>query len=171
MPVALFPVINEERFGGRPEILGLFTTAVAVGGVLASVLSGLATHRRRPGTVLLVCGGIWAVALGLVGISGHLLVVLGLLAVAGGADTWAVVSRGTVVQSSTPAAFRGRVASLEHIVGAAGPQLGNLRAGLVAAVTSGGASLAIGGVLGVVGTSLIALTTPALRRFRIDDAR
>ena len=169
MPIALFPVINEERFGGRPEILGLFTTAVAVGGVLASVLSGLATHRRHPGTVLLVCGAVWAVALGLVGFSGHLFVVLGLLAVAGGADTWAVVSRGTVVQSSTPPAYRGRVASLEHIVGTAGPELGNLRAGLVATVTSGGASLAIGGVLGVLATGLIAVTTPALRRFTLDD--
>jgi MFS family permease len=169
MPIALFPVINEERFGGRPEILGLFTTAVAVGGVLASVLSGLATRRRHPGKVLLTCGAIWAVALGLAGLSGHLLVVLGLLAVAGGADTWAVVSRGTVVQSSTPAAYRGRVASLEHIVGTAGPELGNLRAGLVATVTSGGASLAIGGLLGVTATGLIAVTTPALRRFTVDD--
>ena len=169
MPVALFPVINAERFGGRPEILGLFTTAVAVGGVLASVLSGLATHRRHPGTVLLACGAVWAVALGAAGLSGHLLVVLGLLAVAGGADTWAVVSRGTVVQSSTPPAYRGRVASLEHIVGSAGPELGNLRAGLVATVTSGGAALAIGGVLGVVATGLIAVTTPALRRFRVPE--
>ncbi|MFI7540319.1 MFS transporter [Actinoplanes sp. NPDC049599] len=169
MPVALFPMINEERFGGRPEILGLFTTAVAAGGVLASVLSGLATRRRHPGTVLLACGATWAVALGLAGLSGHLLVVLALLAVAGGADTWAVVSRGTVVQSSTPAAYRGRVASLEHIVGSAGPELGNLRAGLVATVTSGGASLAIGGLLGVAATSLLAATTPALRRFTVDE--
>ena len=169
MPIALFPVINEERFGGRPEILGLFTTAVAVGGVLASVLSGLATRRRHPGTVLLACGAIWAVALGTAGLSGHLLVVLGLLAVAGGADTWAVVSRGTVVQSSTPPGYRGRVASLEHIVGTAGPQLGNLRAGLVAAATSGGASMAIGGGLAVLATGLIAATTPALRRFTVDN--
>jgi MFS family permease len=169
MPVALFPVINEERFGGRPEILGLFTTAVAVGGVLASVVSGLATRRRHPGTVLLVCGAVWAVSLGLVGVSGNLVVVLALLAVAGGADTWAVVSRGTVVQSSTPPAYRGRVASLEHIVGSAGPELGNLRAGLVATVTSGGASLAIGGVLGVAATGLIAVTTPALRHFTVGD--
>ena len=167
MPVALFPVLNAERFGGRPEVLGLFTTAVAVGGVLASVLSGLATRRRRPGLVLLVCGGIWSVSLGLVGVSGHLAVVLALLALAGGADTWAVVSRGTVVQSTTPPEYRGRVASLEHIVGTAGPQLGNLRAGLVAAATSGGAALAIGGVTGLVATSLLAASTPALRRFAV----
>ncbi|MET8150939.1 MFS transporter [Actinoplanes sp. NPDC049668] len=169
MPFALFPVINEERFGGRPEILGLFSAAVAVGGVLASVLSGLATHRRHPGTVLLACATVWSVALALVGLGGPLPVVLALLAVAGGADTWAVVSRGTVVQSATPPAYRGRVSSLEHIVGSAGPQLGNLRAGLVAAATSSAASLAGGGLLSAAAIGLIAVTTPALRRFTVSD--
>jgi hypothetical protein len=61
------------------------------------------------------------------------------------------------------------VASLEHIVGAAGPELGNLRAGLVATVTSAGAALAAGGVLGVLAAGAIAATTPALRRFTVDD--
>ena len=31
MPMALFPAINAERFGGHPVTLGLLTTAVAVG--------------------------------------------------------------------------------------------------------------------------------------------
>ncbi|MEU8614947.1 hypothetical protein AB0C29_43880, partial [Actinoplanes sp. NPDC048791] len=48
-------------------------------------------------------------------------------------------------------------------------RVADLRAGLVATVTSGGASLAIGGILGVVATGLIALTTPALRRFTVED--
>ena len=169
MPFVLFPVINAERFGGRPQVLGLFATAVAVGGVTASVLSGLATGRRRPGVVLLTCGAIWALSLGLVGIATHLSAVLALLACAGAADTWAVVSRGTVVQSVTPAAYLGRVSSLELVAGTGGPQLGNVRAGLVAAATSGGAALAIGGLTGLAATALIAVTTPALRRFAVDD--
>ncbi len=168
MPVALFPVLNAERFGGRPEILGLLTTAIAVGGVTASILSGLATRRPRPGLVMLCCGAVWATALGLAGVTVHLSAVLALLAVAGAADTWAVVSRGTVVQTVTPDAYRGRVSSLEYVAGVAGPQLGNLRAGLVAAATSGGASLAIGGLAALTATGVIALTTPALRRFTID---
>ncbi|MEV6846842.1 MFS transporter [Actinoplanes sp. NPDC051411] len=169
MPFALFPVINTEHFGGRPEVLGLFTTAVAVGGVTASVLSGLATRRRRPGVVLLTCGSVWAVSLGWAGTVTHLPAVLALLACAGAADTWAVVSRGTVVQTVTPDAYRGRVSSLEFVAGAAGPQLGNLRAGLVAAATSGGAALAIGGLTSVAATALIAVTTPALRKFAVDQ--
>ncbi|MGX6600757.1 MFS transporter [Micromonosporaceae bacterium Da 78-11] len=167
MPVAVFPVLNDEKFGGRPETLGLFTTALAVGGVLASVLSGLATRAGRPGVIMLVCGAGWAVSLGLIGLAGHLMVVLALIAVAGAADTWAVVARGTVVQTSTPDAYRGRVAALEHIVGTAGPELGNLRAGLVAAATSAGTSLAIGGLAALAATALIAARTPGLRGFRV----
>jgi MFS family permease len=168
MPVALFPVINAEHFGGRPAVLGLFTTAIAVGGVTASILSGLATRRRRPGIVLLICGSVWAVSLGLAGVVTHLWTVLALLACAGAADTWAVVSRGTVVQTVTPDAYRGRVSSLEYVAGVAGPELGNLRAGLLAAATSGGAALAIGGLTGLAATALIAATTPALRKFALD---
>jgi len=168
MPFALFPVINSEHFGGRPEVLGLFTTGVAVGGVTASILSGLATRRRHPGVVLLVCGSVWAVSLGAAGVVTHLPAVLALLACAGAADTWAVVSRGTVVQTVTPDAYRGRVSSLEFVAGVAGPQLGNLRAGLVGAATSGGAALAIGGLTGLAATALIAVTVPALRRFTIE---
>jgi MFS family permease len=167
MPMALFPVINQEKFGGSPEVLGLLFSAVAVGGVLASALSGVATQRDRPGLVLLSCGAVWGASLALVGASDQLAVVLALLAVAGGADTWAVVSRGTVVQASTPESHRGRVAALEQIVGVAGPHIGNLRAGLVAAGTSGGTSLVIGGATGIAGIGLIAALVPQLRRFTV----
>jgi MFS family permease len=169
MPIAVFPAVNEERFGGRPEILGLFTTAIAVGGVVASVLSGLATRRARPGVVLLICGSVWAAGLGLAGLASSLPVLLALLAVAGAADTWAVVSRGTVVQSTVPDAYRGRMASLEHIVGTAGPHVGNVRAGLVAAASSGGAALALGGLAAMAATGVVAVTIPALRRFTVSD--
>ncbi|GAA2628305.1 MFS transporter [Paractinoplanes durhamensis] len=173
MPIALFPVLNAELFGDRPEVLGLFTTALAVGGVTASVLSGLATRRPHPGRLMLACGAVWALALGGLGLvhpgPGMIGVVLLLIAVAGAADTWAVVARGTVVQSTTPDAYRGRVSALEAMVGEAGPQLGNLRAGLVATATSGGAALAIGGASALAATALIAVSTPALRRFTVPD--
>jgi MFS family permease len=167
MPMALFPAINEAKFGGSPQVLGLFTTAVAVGGVLASTLSGVATRRVHPGLVLLGCGAVWGASLAAVGLSSQLPVVLALLALAGGADTWAVVSRGTVVQSSTPESHRGRVSSLEHIVGVAGPQIGGLRAGLVAAATSGSTSIVIGGITCLAGMGLITAHTSHLRRFTI----
>jgi MFS family permease len=59
MPVALFPVINQERFGGRPETLGLFLSAVAVGGITAGAASGAVTRSRRPAAVMLAAAGVW----------------------------------------------------------------------------------------------------------------
>ncbi|MER7455868.1 MFS transporter [Micromonospora sp. NPDC126480] len=167
MPVALFPVVNQEKFGGSPEILGLLTSALAVGGVVASAVSGLITQRNRPGLVLLACAALWGVSLAGVGLSSQLPVVLTLLALAGAADTWSVVSRGTIVQSSTPESHRGRVASLEHIVGAAGPHVGGLRAGLVAAEASGGTALVIGGLTCLASLGLITALIPQLQHFRM----
>jgi MFS family permease len=65
--------------------------------------------------------------------------------------------------------YRGWVAALEQIVGEAGPQLGNLRGGLVAAVTSGAAALAAGGLSALAATAVIAAGTPALRSFTVSD--
>ena len=84
--------------------------------------------------------------------------------VAGAADTVAVVFRGTVVQLSTPDTLLGRAAAAEQIVGQAGPDVGNLRGGLVAAATSGTEALVSGGLACVMAALAIAATTPELRR-------
>lgn len=165
MPVSLFPLVNSERFGGDPRTLGLFPTAIAVGGVTASLLSGTFTRAARPGLVMLGGSAAWGVAVGLFGLARDPWAGLGLLALAGAADAVSVVSRGTVVQTHTPQALLGRVGAAEQIVGQAGPDLGNLRAGLLADVTSGEVALAGGGLLCVVAVALVAAGTPGLRRF------
>ncbi len=165
MPVSLFPLVNSERFGGDPRTLGLFPTAIAVGGVTASLLSGTFTRAARPGLVMLGGSAAWGVALALFGLSRDPWAGLGFLVLAGAADAVSVVSRGTVVQTHTPAALLGRAGAAEQIVGQAGPDLGNLRAGLVADVTSGAMALVGGGLLCVVAVALVAATTPGLRRF------
>lgn len=51
--LSLFPLINAERFGNDPRTLGLFLTAIAVGGMIASIVSGTFTRLPRPGLVML----------------------------------------------------------------------------------------------------------------------
>lgn len=167
MPISLFPLVNAERFGNDPRTLGLFLSAIAVGGVVASIFSGAFTRRSRPGLVMLAGSAVWGAALVLFGVSPDPWLALGALVVAGAADTVAVVSRGTIVQLHTPDALLGRVVAAEQIVGQAGPEIGNLRGGLVAGVTSGMAALASGGLLCVAAVMAIAATTPGLRRFAI----
>jgi MFS family permease len=163
MPVSLFPVVNAERFGNNPRTLGLFLTAIAVGGVGASLFSGSFTRLPRHGVVMLCGSATWGIALLLFAFSPVWWSALACLAVAGAADTVAVVSRSTIVQLHTPAEFLGRVAAAEQIVGQAGPDLGNLRGGVVAQLTSPVASLASGALLCVAAVAAVAGSTPGLR--------
>lgn len=167
MPIALFPAVNAERFGGSPRTLGLLTTAVAVGGILGAGLSGPVGRLRRQGLGMLSAGVIWGAALAGFGLVDGLAATLILLAVAGAADVSSVVLRTTIVQVVTPDAYRGRVNAMEFIVGASCPQLGNFRAGAVASLTSPGFSAVSGGLSCIAGAGVIAITMPALVRYRL----
>ncbi|AWL39527.1 MULTISPECIES: MFS transporter [unclassified Streptomyces] len=166
MPIALFPLVNEIRFDGDPQTLGLFLSAVAVGGITAGLLSGTVTRLRRSGLVQLTAAGVWGLALAGFGLAGPLWVVLGCLAVAGAADTVSVVSRSALVQLETPDAYRGRVSSVEHVIGVAGPELGNFRGGLLASVTSAPFALVIGGLSATAAVAVVAATNSSLRAYR-----
>ncbi|MFI5549837.1 MFS transporter [Streptomyces sp. NPDC051738] len=163
MPVSLFPLVNAERFGGNPRTLGLFVSALAVGGVTATALSGSVTRLGRPGPVMLCASATWGVALALFGLVADPWAGLGLLVVAGAADSMAVVSRTTIVQTRTPDALLGRVTAAEQIVGQGGPHLGNVRGGLIAGWSSGATALVTGGLLCVLAVAYVGTSTPELR--------
>lgn len=163
MPVSLFPLVNEERFGGDPRTLGLFLSALAVGGVAATVFSGPVTRLARPGPVMLCASATWGAALALFGMTTSAWAGLGMLVLAGAADALAVLSRTTIVQTHTPDALLGRVTAAETIVGQAGPHLGNLRGGLVAGWTSGVTALITGGLMCVAAVAWVGARTPQLR--------
>jgi MFS family permease len=168
MPIALFPVLNEERFGGDPQTLGLFLSAIAVGGITAGLGSGAVTRAARPGLVMLAAGAVWGLALTGFGLVDSLAATLACLAVAGAADTVSVISRGALVQLATPDAYLGRVTSVENVVGVGGPGIGNARAGWVAGATSASFAAVSGGIASVVVVTALAVAYPALRRWRAD---
>ncbi|MEV7181676.1 MFS transporter [Kitasatospora sp. NPDC093679] len=164
MPASLFPLVNSERFDGDPRTLGLFLSALAVGGVATTALSGPVTRLARPGPVMLGAAGTWGAALAGFGLTTSAWAGLGFLVVAGAADALAVLSRTTIVQTCTPDALLGRVTAAETIVGQAGPQLGNLRAGAVAGWSSGATALVTGGLLCLAAVTAVGTSTPELRR-------
>jgi MFS family permease len=164
MPVALLPLVNSQRFGGDPRTLGLFLSSVAVGGMVASTFSGAFTRLARPGVVMLCGSAGWGVAITLFGIAPNRWLGFGCMALAGAADTLAVVSRSTIIQLSTPNELLGRVVAAELIVGQAGPNIGNLRGGLLADATSGTTSLVTGGLMCVAAVLAVAVGTSPLRK-------
>jgi predicted MFS family arabinose efflux permease len=108
MPLALFPAINAQRFGGNPHTLGLMLTAIGVGGLAGAVLSGPLAHVSRPGLAMLVCVFGSGLAFAAFAVAPGLWLTLLTLAVVGAVDGFTVALRGTIVQVVAPGEFRGR---------------------------------------------------------------
>jgi MFS family permease len=166
LPVSLFPAINAERFGGNPRTLGLFTTAIGVGGLISAVFAGPLKHATRRGLVMLACVAVWGGGFALFAVAPSLWLTLLALAIAGLADTFTVVVRGIIVQEATPDEFRGRVNAADFLVGAGGSELGSLEAGLVGSWATPVISALSGGLLTVLGAAAIGAAMPGFRRYR-----
>ena len=166
MPVALFPALNAERFGGSPQTLGLLNAALAAGGLLGSARSGPAGRVSRKARAMLVTVAIWGAAIACFGFSSALWLALAMLVVAGAADTTTVIFRGSVVQTTTPDRLRGRVSAVDYVVGNAVPRLGNFEAGAVASLATPAISAVSGGLATIAGALLIRLAFPAVARHR-----
>ena len=146
--------------------LGLLNAAVGVGGLLSAVLSGPAARVSRQGRGMLAGTMIWGAAIAVFGVTGSLAVALLMLAVAGAADTLTVTFRSSMVQAVTPDEFRGRVSSLEYIIGTGGAPLGNVESGTVASLTSPAVSAVSGGLGCLAIAALIGLLYPGFARYR-----
>jgi len=166
LPIALFPAINAERYGGDPRTLGLFTSAIGVGGLISAALSGPVGRIVRQGRAMLCAVAVWGAAFAGFAIATTLWLTLVMLAIAGAADTFTVVFRGTIVQQTTPDEFRGRVTAADYVVGVSGGQLGNLEAGALGSLTSPAISALAGGLITVAGAVVIGLALPAFTRYR-----
>ena len=166
LPLALFPAINAERFGGDPRTLGLFTTAIGAGGLASAAFSGPVGRVSRPGRAMLAAVAVWGAAFAGFAVAPGLWLTLSLLAVAGAADTFTVVFRGAIVTAVAPEQLRGRVMAADYVIGAGGGQIGNLEAGALGSLTSPVISALTGGLVTIVGAVVIGLALPAFTRYR-----
>jgi MFS family permease len=165
IPSALFPALAATHFGGGPETVGFLYAAVGVGGLVAAVLSGPLGHLRHQGRAMLISVAIWGAAIGSVGLTHSLRLALLFLATAGAADIVTTVFRATILQTKTPDDLRGRLNSLDFIVGLGGPSLGNLRAGTVAGLTDPVTSIITGGLACLAGITALTAASPTVRRY------
>ena len=167
MPRAVFPAFAEQ-LGGGAGLLGLMYSATSAGAFAASLTSGWMMTVRRQGLGVCVAAAGWGVAITVVGFATAAWLALAFLAVAGAADFVSAVLRSNILLSATPDAIRGRLSGIELAQVAGAPELGNVKAGLVAELASVRASIVSGGLLTVVGTVAVAAAIPALVRY---DAR
>jgi MFS family permease len=176
MPRALFPLLAAAQFGADTKgdvarIVGVLFSAVAVGALLGALTTGWVKHVERQGLAVLWAVAVWGLGIAAFGLSGDVLVLaLGCLAVAGAADVVSAVFRGTILQDSVPDSLRGRMSSVHILVVVGGPRLGDVEAGLVAAVFSPTVSVVTGGLACIVGVGALALAVPEFARYRAPKA-
>jgi MFS family permease len=164
MPSALFPAFADE-LGGGAQTAGLLYAAPWAGALAASLASGWIGHVRRMGVGVVLAILLWGVAIAIFGLADSIPLALAMLAIAGAADFVSAVLRGTILLQATPDAMRGRLSGIELAQVAGAPQLGNVKAGVVASLTSVRFSIVSGGIACVAGAIVVALALPALARY------
>jgi MFS family permease len=165
MPTSLFPVLALDVFRTGPAGVGLLAAAPAAGAFLGALVSGWLSHVRRPGRAVIVAVAIWGIAIVGFGLAASWFpLALACLALAGAADVFSAVLRGTIVQLETPDELRGRVSAVNGLVVRSGPALGDIEAAAVASVVGAQASVISGGVLCLVGLVGVVRLFPELGR-------
>jgi hypothetical protein len=163
MPNALFPAFGSV-FGDSN--IGWLYSAAPIGALLTSITSGWTSRFRRHGMAIAWAAALWGAAIVGFGLSRRLWMALMFLAIAGAADMVSGIFRMTMWNQTIPKRLRGRTAAIEMVSYLSGPYLGNAEAGFAAHLLGLGPSVVAGGVLCVLGSTLIPLALPAFRNYR-----
>jgi len=164
MPMALFPSMA-ENWGGATS-LGWLYSAMAMGFLASTVISGWSRNVDRHGVAVIAGATVWGIAIVALGFAPGFFTALFCLAVAGAGDNVSAIFRGTIWNETIPGDLRGRLAGVEMISYLSGPLIGNVRAGWVASIASNRISIVSGGIFCVIGILLCIPMLPAFWRYR-----
>ena len=161
----MLPIVAGEVLGMGAVGYGLLATAQPVGALLAGLVLSLRSELKRQGVIFLLSVAMYGLATAVFGISTSFILSYIVFALTGAGDIVSSVIRGTIRQLTTPDKLRGRMVSVNMLFFMTGPQLGELRAGLVASIV--GAPLAIfsGGLAAALLTLWVAWRFPSIRRY------
>ncbi|MFI6770042.1 MFS transporter [Streptomyces sp. NPDC050355] len=165
-PLAIFPFLADDL--DAPWALGLMYAALPAGSFLVSVTSGWTSRVHRQGRAIALAAAGWGLAVAVAGQLHSVWLVLLFLMLAGACDMISGIFRSALWNQTIPDALRGRLAGIELLSYSAGPQLGQVRVGGMAALTGVRASVSLGGLLCFAGVGLLALGLPKLMAY---DAR
>ena len=147
---ALLPVFARDVFHSGPWGLGLLRASPGVGALIAALIMTRWPLRRHVGKMMFGGVGIYGVAIIVFALSRSFPLSMLALGVLGMADMISVVIRMTIVQLQTPDEMRGRVSAVNALFVTASNQLGEFRAGLMAAWLGTITAVMVGGVGAIV---------------------
>jgi MFS family permease len=163
MPLAVLPFLAEELHADWS--LGLMYATLPAGSLLVSLTSGWTSRVHRHGRMVVLSAACWGLAVAGAGLVRNVWLVLLLLVLAGACDMVSGIFRAAIWNRTIPDELRGRLAGIELLSYSVGPQLGQVRSGGMAALTSVRTSVWAGGALCVAAVGLLAAGLPKLMSY------
>jgi MFS family permease len=161
---SLLPIYAKDILHTGPEGLGLLRSAPAVGALALGAFVARNPIKRNVGRKLFTTVAVFGVSILVFAYSTSFVVSLVALAVSGAADVVSVVIRQTLVQLETPDEMRGRVSAVNATFISTSNQLGEFRAGAMAAWLGTVNSAMLGGLGTLIVVALWIRLFPALAK-------
>jgi len=162
----LLPIFAADILKVGPEGFGILTAAESLGSVVTGIIVSLWGDIQAKGAVLLISVGVYGAATIGFGLSSTFWLSVFFLMLVGAGDTVSTILRSTIRQLVTPDHLRGRMTSINMIFFMGGPQLGEVEAGVVAALLGAPLSVALGGAATIALVIATAIKVPALRNYK-----
>jgi MFS family permease len=167
--VALMPVYARDILDVGPWGLGLLRSAPGIGAVAVALYLSFFPIRDRAGIILFVSVAAFGLSTMAFGLSTYVPLSITALILIGGFDMVSVYVRETLMQLWTPDHVRGRVNAVNRVFIGASNELGEFRAGVVAALTGTVAAVTLGGAGTIAVAALWSKWFPQLRNARALD--
>jgi hypothetical protein len=161
---ALLPIFAKDVLDVGPAGLGVLRAAPAVGALLVTVGLTRWSLARGIGRIEFLAVAVFGIATIVFAVSGSFWLSWMALAIMGGADSVSVVIRITLMQLETPDDMRGRVTAVNSLFISMSNQLGDFRAGAVAAWIGAVPAVLVGGVGALLTVLLCVRLFPELYR-------
>jgi MFS family permease len=162
--VALMPIFATDILEVGPWGLGMLRAAPGVGAIVMALWLARFPIRSNAGIILFVFVAGFGFFTLLFGLSTSVWLSVPLLALIGACDMVSVSIRETIMQLWTPDHVRGRVNAVNSVFIGASNELGEFRAGIMAAFIGAQAAVAFGGAATMGVAALWAWMFPGIRK-------
>jgi predicted membrane channel-forming protein YqfA (hemolysin III family) len=168
---ALLPAYARDILHSGPWGLGLLRSAPGIGAVAVAVYLAARPVRDHAGAIMFVAVALFGAFILVFGLSTAVWLSIVALALGGSVDMISVYIRETLIQLWTPDALRGRVNAVNMVFVGASNELGEFRAGTVAALIGVVPAVVVGGIGTLAIAGIWAWAFPMLRQVRRLDRR
>jgi MFS family permease len=169
--VALMPVFARDILEVGPWGLGLLRAAPGIGAITMALWLARFPVRDHAGAILFVFVALFGFFTLLFGLSTSVWLSIPALALLGASDMVSVSIRETIMQLWTPDVVRGRVNAVNSVFIGASNELGEFRAGVMAAFIGAQAAVVFGGAATIGVAALWSQIFPGLRKQRHLDRK